>query len=1035
MNLSSFGVRWPVTTSMIFLAIVLLGGFAWTQVGIDLMPDFEIPAITVITSYQGAGPQEIESRITEPIEESVATVQNVDEVTSISMEGISAVTIKFEWGIDLAEATNDVRDKLDLVSQRLPTEAEKPMIFKFNTSMIPVMVLGVSGSESWEKLDRIVDKKIVESLKRIPGVATAIVRGGDKRGILCHLNRERLQATGLSGQQVVGLLASQNLNNPGGHLSSGQFEYLIRTPEEFRNVEEIGSVVVAKTPGIVRLRDVAEIKDGFLEKTGDFLLNGKRAIGVMVQKQSGANTVAVANAVRAAIPEIQSLLPADVKIEIFFDTSSFIRNTIKNLYNSVLLGGIAVFCVIFFFLRDIRASLIVCTTIPTSLIITFLLMYLAGYTINQITLSSLAIAIGMVVDNAIVILDNIKRYLDRRVSARESAIWGAVEMGTSVTASTLTTIVIFLPIIFTSGITQIFFGQLAVIVVMALTASLFSAMMLTPMLCSKLLKPAKAGAVKGEGGLAATGERLLEWLENRYGLLLTWVLDHRLKVLSGLGGLLLLSLVFIKMVGTEFIPEQDQGRLVIRYELPTGTRYEITGKAGARIEEIVRAKVPEIEALVNRFGKSGDGIATIFSGSKEGSHTGQIELRLTQKDKRTRGVKQIIEAIRPEIEAIPGIVARFDSGDPLGNMMGAGGAGFTLNLYGHDLKAGMEYAERLMNELKNIPGLKDLEISQQLAQPELQVVVDREKASTLGLNVADIGKTVELCFSGNDTVKYREGGEEYDIEVRLRQQDRMTFDDLGQVPLQSPTGQLVRVENVAQIKQDFGPTRITRNEQERFIQVTGQVYGRGSGEVADDAERIINAIPLPPGFSWKFAGNEQERRESFLLMIGAASLGMILVYMVMASQFESLLAPFIIFLSIPFGFVGAVQILALTGHRISVVSLLGFIILIGIVVNNGIVLVSYINILIQRRMGLHEALITAGKSRLRPVLSTTLTTILGMIPMAISTGEGSEIWVPLSLSVIGGLVISTIMTMVLMPALYSLFSRRLSRALGVTLTK
>ncbi len=1032
MNLSVFGVRWPVTTSMIFLAVILMGGFAWTQVGIDLMPDFEIPAITVITTYRGAGPQEVESRITEPIEESVSTVQNVDEVTSVSMEGVSAVTVKFEWGVHLDEATNDIRDKLDLVSKRLPDEADKPMIFKFNTSMIPVIVLGVSGSESWEKLERIVDKKIVESLKRIPGVATALVRGGDKRGILCHLNRERLQATNLTGKQIVGLLYSQNLNNPGGHLRSGQFDYLIRTPEEFRTVDEIGSVVVAKTPGIVRLRDLAEIKDGFLERNNDFLLNGKRAIGVMVQKQSGANSVAVSNAVLKALPDIQAQLPADVKMEVFFDTSDFIRNTIRNLSHSVLIGGIAVFLVIFLFLKDIVASLIVCTTIPTSLIITFLLMYLAGYTINQITLSSLAIAIGMVVDNAIVILDNIKRYLDRRVSSKESAIWGSVEMGTSVMASTLTTIVIFLPIIFTKGITQIFFGQLSMIVVMALTASLISALMLTPMLASRFLRPARVGS----GGVPIVQRhRFLELIEGLYAGLLGWVLNHRFLTVSVLVGMLALSIGLLKMVGTEFIPEQDQGRLVVKYELPTGTRHEVTGQVGKQIMEIIRPNVPELKALILRYGKSNDSIAAAFTGSKDASHAGQVELRLESVDKRKRRTKRIVEDLRPLLQRIPGTIIRFDSGDPLGNMMGAGGAGFTLNLYGYDLKVGMEYALELQKKLGTVTGLKDLEISQQLAQPELQVVVDREKASNLGLNVTDVGKTVELCFSGDDTVKYREGGEEYDIEVRLREQDRMNFDDLAQVPLQTPSGQTVRVSNLATIRNDLGPTSITRNMQERYIQITGQVYGRGSGEVAADAEMVIKAVPIPPGFSWKFAGNEEERREAFTLMVGAASLGMILVYMVMASQFESLLAPFIIFLSIPFGFIGAVQILAITGHRISIVSLLGFIILIGIVVNNGIVLISYINILLQRRLPLREALITAGRSRLRPVLSTTITTVLGMLPMSMSTGEGSEIWVPLSLSIIGGLVISTFMTLVLMPVLYSLFSRRLMKGLGIPIER
>ncbi len=1026
MKLSEFGVKWPVTTTMIFLAIVIVGAFAYTQVGIDLMPDFEVPAITIITTYDGAGPQEVESRITERIEEQVSTVQNVDEITSMSFEGMSMVTVKFDWNIDLAEATNDVRDKLDLVAKRLPEKAETPMIFKFNTSMIPVVMLGVSADENWEKLDKIVDKKIIDPLKRVPGVATAISQGGSKRGILCQIDRERLKATGLTGNAIVNILRSQNLNNPGGHIRSGNFDYLVRTPEEFSNVSEIGSVVVSNKSGIVRLQDVAEIVDGFLEKTSEFLMNGKPAMGIMVQKQSGANSVTVSRAILEEIPKIQAKLPSDVKIHLFFDTADFIRHTIANLKNAVTVGGIAVFCVIFFFLRDIRASLIVCTTIPTSLIITFLLMYIAGYTINQISLSSLAIGIGMVVDNSIVIMDNIKRYLDRSVSSKESAIWGAAEMAKAVIASTTTTIAIFLPIIFTSGITQIMFGQLASIVSMALIASLFSALMLSPMLCSKFLKPASQDS---HGNPIVKHSAFFNKLENFYGSLLGMVLANRATVLGILFILFIGSLGAIKLVGTDFIPEQDQGRLVINVELPTGSRYEETGKVIDKIQALIKNNVPEFKSMVARYGVSEDSMAAVILGNKEGSHTGQIELMLVSKAQRKRGIRSIIEALRPELEKIPGAIVRFDTSDPLGNMMGGGSGGFSLNIYGHDLEKGIEYANTLVEALRKVKGLKDIETSQQLAQPELQVIVDREKASNFGLNVTDIGKTIELYFNGDNTVKYREGGDEYDVEVRFRESDRVKLSDLSQVPISTPMGYNVNLSNVADIVQNFGPTRIERNEQQRYIQITGQVYGRGSGEVSADAEVVVNSIPVPPGFHWKFSGNEQERRESFLLMLQAAGLGMILVYMVMASQFESFLAPFIIFFSIPFGFMGAILILAFTGFRISIVSLLGFIILIGIVVNNGIVLVSYINILIQRNYKLKNALVEAGKSRLRPVLSTTLTTMLGMLPMALSSGEGSEIWVPLALSVIGGLAVSTVMTLVLMPILYSFFSRRLVKEL------
>lgn len=1022
MKLSTFGVKYPVTTSMIFIAFVVLGAFSWTRVGIDLMPDFEIPALTIITAYKGAGPKEVETRITKPIEDAVSTVQNVSEVNSISFEGVSMVVVKFNWGTNMAEVTNDIRDKLDLATRNLPDEADKPIIFKFNNSNIPVLVMGVYANESWEKLDRIVDNRIIDQIKRIPGVATALRRGGDIRAIKVKLNREKLKAIGITGNQIVNILRAQNINIPGGTLKSETIEYLVRTPEEFQDVNQIGNVVIARSPGVVRLKDVAEIEDGFLEKKGDFLLNGHRAYGILVQKQSGANTVEVAKRVREAIPSILEKLPSDVKIDLVFDTSEFIINTINNLKNSVITGGIAVLLVLLYFLKDIRASIIVGLTIPTSLIITFLLMYVAEYTINQISLSSLAIAIGMVVDNAIVIVDNIKRYLERGISAVESAIWGSSEMTSAVVASTLTTVVIFLPIIFTKGLTKIIFGQLAVIVILALMSSLFTALLLTPMLASKMLKPINIDKNDNE---ISSNLNFISKLEIYYEKLLVYVLDNKIKVFAVLLLATFGSLSTIKIIGTEFIPEQDQGRLVINYELPVGTRYEITTKVGIEIASKAISLIPEIEAITVRSGKSADAVYAALSGSKESSHTGRVEMRLVKKSRRKRNVKQIIEDIRPEIAKIPGIIVRYDASDPLANNIGLGGAPFTLNLYGYDLEAGYEAAKKLVNLLESkVKGLKDLEINQEVAQPEIQIIVDREKASAFGLNVSDIGKAIELYIAGNTTVKYREAGEEYDIEVRFREEDRTHLEDIGQIPISTPYGQTIRLENIAQIKFALGPTRITRNEQERFIQITGQVYGRGSADVAKDAAKVISAFPLPPGFSWKFAGNEEERQKSFKLMLQVMILGMILVYMVMASQFESLLAPFIIFFSVPFGFVGAVLFLALGGFRISIISLLGFIILIGIVVNNGIVLISYINILIQRKIPIKEAIIRAGKHRLRPVLATTFTTIIGMIPMTFSKGEGSEVWVPLSLSLIGGLSISTLMTLLLMPMLYHLMCKR-----------
>lgn len=1016
MKFSEFGVKNPVTTSMIFVAIVILGLFAYTRVGIDLMPDFDIPVVMVITQYQGAGPQEVEQRVTELIESRVASVENVDEVTSVSMEGVSLVTVKFDWGIDMGVATNDIRDRIDQIRKRLPDGAETPLLMKIDLSMIPVVIYGVTADDSWNKLETITDDKVIDRLKRISGVATVTGEGGAKRTIHVRLNRERLEATGITGSQVVSAISAQNLTNPGGHIRSGMMDYLIRTPEEFTSIDMIGEVVLRSSGNnVIKVKDVAEIEDGLAELTEDFRMNGKKARGIMVQKQAGGNSVAVSDAINAQREKIESDLPADVKMMLFVDTTEFIRNTINNLRNSLTFGGIAVILVILFFLRDFRASLIIAITIPSSLIITFLLMFINKYTLNQISLSSLVIAIGMVVDNAIVVIDNIKRYLERGVNVKEAAAWGASEMTSSVMASTLTTVVIFLPIMFTTGMTKIFFGQLAAIVSMALLASLVSGLLLTPMLSSKLLS--RDSEIKT--GIFAIFEGFLRGIENGYVKILSFLLNHRKMMVLTMIMLLIASFALVPLVGVEYMPVQDQGRFNIKLELPTGTRFEETGIVCEKVREIgYNLFKEEIVADVYSYG-IGESAENIAFNSNKGSNLGEVQFRLRSRNVRRIPVADIINAIRTEVEKIPGVKVRFETSRQMGS-----GKDFTLNIYGHDLEQGVAYCNQLLDLFKkDVPELKDLEISQKLASPELTIHVDREKASSLGLNVNTIANSVELYFSGNSMVKYREGGDEYDIEVRFRPEDRQSIDDLSQVSIATPNGGMVRLSNFATIKQSLGPTNVRRSDQQRYIQITGDVYGVDIGTAIAKAEKAISSLPIPTGFSWEFAGDEKDRQESFLLLMQAGLLGIILVYMVMASQFESLLAPFIIAFSIPFGFIGAVVMLIFAGSRLSVVSLLGALILIGIVVNNGIVLISYVNILIARGYKTKDALVEAGKSRLRPVLSTTATTVLGMIPMAISKGDGAEVWVPIAWTVIGGLIMSTAMTMTMMPVVFSLLQR------------
>jgi len=1023
-----FGVKNPVTTLMIFLAIIVLGGFAYTRIGIDLMPDMDIPVLSVITSYRGAGPQEVESRITEAVESMVSSVENVDEVTSISAEGVSIVTVKFNWGTDMNEASNDIRDKLEIVKRMLPDAAETPLLFKIDPSAFPVLIYGVSATDSWKNLEKIIEEGITEKLKRVDGVASVLAMGGDTRKISVYLDKERMAATGITGHEIVAALRAQNLMNPGGNIKSDSIDYLLRVPELFTSVDQIGEVVLRSTSnGIIRVKDVAQIVDGPGERSEESFINGKKIYALIVQKQSGGNTVAVANAVKKAMPGIIKDLPKDVSVNEFMDSSIYIQNSIDNLKESLILGGITVLLVILFFIKDFKASLIIATSIPTSLIITFLLMYLNDYTINQLSLSSLVIAIGMVVDNSIVVIDNIKRYIDRGVRPKEAAVWGAGEMNASVMASSLTTVAVFIPILFATGLTKIIFGQLAIIVSMALLASIISALLLVPTLSAKFLK----GNTPDEVRELQEKEKhsWLSKLEDAYVSFLDLTLKNRGITVAIIFGLGFLSLFLFKVVGTEFMPEQDQGRFSINIELPTGTRYEETGKICTHAAKIVEKLVPEAQQIMLSYGSDTENATSMLFNQSKASNTGTINVKLHSKDtraqysadKRFHSIKDIIARVRPEIEAIPGMEARFSASS--GGMSMGGSANFTLNIYGHDLEKGVEYSEEIVSRLKNNPHFHDLEISQKLARPEIVVRVDREKASSLGINVSSIASLVELYYSGDSTVKYREGGDEYDILVKLRPEDRQSIKGLGSIYIQTPTGEQMPLSNLATISEAKGPTKINRSEQTRYMQVTASVYGITPGQAVKEAETIINEIPAPSGFTWEFGGDEKERVDAFILLAQATIIGILLVYMVMASQFESFLAPFIIALSLPFGFSGSILAIYLSGQTLSVLTFIGLIILVGIVVNNGIVLISYVNMLIERGYNSKNALLAGARNRFRPILATTITTVVGMLPMAISTGDGAEVWQPIGWSVVGGLIVSTLMTLLLMPTLYSLFQK------------
>jgi HAE1 family hydrophobic/amphiphilic exporter-1 len=1022
MKLAQFSVNRPVTTVMIFVATIVLGLMSLSLLGIDLMPEIEIPAVSVMTAYQGAGPEEIETLITEPLEDSLSTISGVDEVISISKEGLSAITLRFKWGQKIDETVNDIRDKIDQAKSRLPDDAENPAIVKFDIAMMPVVIIAVTAEESYPNLQTIVKDNIADPLKRVKGVASAFERGGLVRQIRIDIDHDKLTALNLLVSQINSALAAANMSIPGGDIKSGYKNFLLRTPEEFSSAQEIAELVIAQRNGIaIKLKDVADVQDFFEERTYEVRINGQKGMAVFIQKQSGGNTVEVAKAVRVALEEIKRTLPPDVKPKVVMDGSEFILASVYNLRDTLYWAGLFVFLVILFFLQDVRASIIVAISIPTSLIITFLLMWLAGYTINTTTLAALAVAVGIVVDNAIVVVDNIHRHRQRGQRLKESAILGTNEVGVAVMASTLTTIAIFAPVVFVGGITEIVFGQFALIMTMALVASLLTAIMLVPMLCSKLLKVDQVQSRKSTFRFFyKTGEKALAGIEDVYIRVLNWALANRKTVLISCVLILVCSFGLAMRVGTEFFPEEDQNRVMANFELPVGTRYERTGAVAEQFEKIVENNVAERNVSFVRWGVYGAAGGGQFA-TEEETYRGIMFLALVPKIERKTSPRDVINRVRKVTDKIPDTTIRYSAEDPLTGMMFGGGTKLAVELYGHNMADATAYAERVVAAMEKIPGVTDIDISRKEEKPELKVIVDREKASKLGLDIRTIGKTIETFFAGTTATRYREKGDEYDVEVRLRPDDRTKPEDLRDMFVSIPGGEQISLANIATIEQGVGPTKIERKDQARYITVSADISGRDLGSVVADAKKAMDKIPAPPGFSYKFAGAEKERREAFQMLIIATALGMVLVYMVMASQFESYRDPFIIFLSVPFGIVGVIVALALTGISMNIVTFIALILLVGLVVNNGIILISFIGILRHRGYDTYRAIIDGGRSRLRPILSTTITTLLGLAPLMFTRGAGSEIWVPFAVTSIGGLTLSTLITLIMMPTLYSIF--------------
>ncbi len=1022
MSLYGSAVKRPIMTTLCFVAVVILGMFSLSKLPIDLYPDIETNTIMVMTTYAGASAQDIEQNVTRPLENVLNSVSDLKHITSKSRENISVITLEFEYGKDIDVLTNDVRDKLDMVASMLPDDAENPIIFKFSTDMIPIVMLSVNATESMPGLYKILDDNVANPLARISGVGSVSISGAPKREIHVYVDPVRLEAYNLTVEQIGNIIGAENRNIPGGSFDVGSDTYSLRVQGEFRASEEMKNIVVGNYNGrAIYLSDVARIDDSVEERTQQTFNNGKQGAMVIIQKQSGANSVDISNKVLKMLPSLQDRLPSDVKLGIIVDTSDNIRNTIASLVETVLYALLFVVIVVFFFLGRWRATLIITITIPISLIASFIYLYATGNTLNIVSLSALSISIGMVVDDAIVVLENVTTHIERGSDPKQAAVHGTNEVAVSVIASTLTLIAVFFPLTLVTGMTGVLFQQLGWMVTIMMIISTICALSLTPMLCSLLLRR-NARHGKLYTLLFTPINKGLDAFDRGYGRLLAWVVSHKTVTIVVCLGTFVGSLLLMKNVGTEFFPTADDGRMRVSLELPIGTRTEIARESTRKLTELWRSKYPEIMVL-NYTNGTASSDNTFASLSDNGPHIVSMNIRLTDPGDRDRTVTEIAALMREDLKSFPEFKKAQVSVGGMGGGMG-GQATIDYEIYGYDFNETDSVAKMLQAMLREIPGTADVLISRSDYQPEYQVDFDREKLALYGLNLSTAATYLRNRINGQLASQFREDGEEYDIKVMYAPEHRTSIEDIENILIYNSAGNAVRVRDVGKVVERFSPPTIERKDRERIVTVSTFVQDVPMSQIVEQSQAKMKEMDFPQGVNIQLAGSYEDQQDSFRDLLTLAVLIIVLVYIVMAAQFESYTYPGIIMTSLLFAFSGVFIILFLTGHTLNVMSMIGAIMLIGIVVKNGIVLIDYISLNRERGMSIRRAVINGGESRLRPVVMTTLTTILGMVPMAVGTGQGAEMWRPMGTAVIGGLTFSTILTLLFVPVLYCIFAKR-----------
>lgn len=1023
MSIYQSAVRKPVTTALIYVALAVIGIFSLSRLSIDFLPSMSDNTILVMTTYSGASAADIENNVTKPLESALSSVSDLKHITSSTKENSSLVMLEFEYGIDIAEATNDVRDKLNLIADYLPKDANIPVLFKFGTDDIPVLILSVQAQESMNGLYKILDDRIASPLSRIKGVGTVSIAGAPVREIQIYCDPYKLEAYNLTVEGIASIIAYENRNTPGGNLDIGSETLTIRMEGEFDDPRQMENIIVGHFQGRnIFLSDVARVEDTIRERAQETFIDGIQGGSIIVQKQAGANTVQICKKIRQRLPELQENLPSDITIGVVMDSSDNINRVINSLTEAIMITFILVVFIVLLFLGRWRATLIVAIVIPVSLVASFIYLLISGNTLNIISLSSLSIAIGMVVDDAIVALENITSHIEKGTKPKSAAVYATNEVSISIVASTLTLLAVFIPLTMVGGMSGEIFRQLGWIVAIVSSVSTIAALTLTPMMSSQLLK-LNHHKSKGFQKVYQYVEKGLDTLDLVYAKALGWTVRHRITVILASTALFISSLFLFIIVPTDFFPQQDNARLQMVVKLPINTRAEITKELSFRICEQFRRDYPEIRAMTFSVGQAGED--NIFGQLGEnGPHVMTANIRFSLKTERERSIQELSDAMRADLRRYYPEIRTFNISTGMGGYI-VGQTTVDLEIYGNDFSTTDAIAAQLADLMEAVPGTSQVTISRDEYSPEYLIEFDREKLAEHGLNLSTASQFVRNRINGITASYFREEGVEYYIKVRYAPEHRQTLEDVRNILIYNNLGQTVRVRDIATIEETMQPPTIERKDRERIVTVTC-VAAKGAvlSDLVTAAREQIDKVDIPPEVMINIAGSYERQQESFRDLSTLMVLILILVYIVMAAQFESFSSPFIIMFSIPFALTGVLAGLAVSGMALGIMSMVGLLMLSGIVVKNGIVLIDYIVLCRERGMSVMEAVVTSGRSRLRPILMTALTTILGMVPLAVGKGVGAEMWNSLGVTMASGLTVSTLVTLFLIPAIYSLMAER-----------